>query len=173
MSDSDELVAGVQDRVFNLGWHVPRAALSAIVDVLEERGWRPPSNTHGRDELVSKIAEALNVDHAPDGTVTRADRFFWEASLADAQAAVEVMEAAGCRPPARVVTTVEELDALAVGTVIMEGDHGTPDDTGWGFKTMPGVFHRFPEGWHVVAGIGERAPDLPATVLWEPKEGSE
>lgn len=49
--------------------------------------------------------------------------------------------------------------------------HGTPDDTGWGFKTMPGVFHRFPEGWHVVSGIGERVPDLPATVLWEPEEG--
>ena len=83
----------------------------------------------------------------------------------------EAIIAAGWRPPARVVTTVEELDALAVGTVIMEGDHGTPDDTGWGFKTMPGVFHRFPDGWHVVAGIGEHAPDLPATVLWEPEEG--
>ena len=76
----------------------------------------------------------------------------------------------GWRPPARVVTTVEELDALAVGTVVMEGDHGTPDDTGWGFKTMPGVFHRFPEGWHVVAGHGQRVPDLPATVLWTPED---
>ena len=54
--------------------------------------------------------------------------------------------------------------------VVMEGDHGTPDDTGWGFKTIPGVLHRFPEGWHVVAGHGERAPDLPATVLWEPEK---
>ena len=78
--------------------------------------------------------------------------------------------AAGWRPPAHTITTVEELDALAVGAIIMEGDHGTPDDTGWGFKTMPGVFHRFPEGWHVVAGIGERAPALPATVLWTPED---
>ena len=79
--------------------------------------------------------------------------------------------AAGWRPPARTVTTVEELDALAVGTVVMEGDHGTPDDTGWGFKMMPGAFHRFTRGWHVVAGLGERVPDLPVTVLWEPEEG--
>ena len=55
--------------------------------------------------------------------------------------------------------------------VVMEGDHGTPDDSGWGFKTMPGVLHRFPEGWHVVAGDGERVPDLPATVLYEPEDG--
>ena len=96
-----------------------------------------------------------------------------EGSWALPEKCSEAILAAGWRPPARVVTTVEELDALAVGSIIMEGDHGTPDDTGWGFKTMPGVFHRFPEGWHVVAGIGERAPALPATVIYEPKEGSE
>ena len=78
--------------------------------------------------------------------------------------------AQGWRPPARTVSTVEELDALAVGSVVVEGDHGTPDDTGMGFNTMPGVFHRFPDGWYVVAGYGPRYVPLPAIVLWEPEE---
>ena len=61
------------------------------------------SDMSARDELVQQVAEALNVDHAPDGTITpltRADRFFWEASLADAETAVQVVLAAGWRPPA-------------------------------------------------------------------------
>ena len=112
------------------------------------------SDTTPRDQL-AEIIEDISSDEWRGDWISVADAIL----------------AAGFRPPARVVTTVEELDALAVGTVVMEGDHGTPDDTGWGFKTMPGVFHRFPEGWHVVSGVGERVPDLPATVLWEPEEG--
>lgn len=84
--------------------------------------------------------------------------------------AADAILAAGWRPPARTVTTVEELDALAVGSVVFEGDHATPDDTGMGFSVMPGVFHRFPDGWYVVAGYGPRDVPLPATVLWGPGE---
>ena len=112
------------------------------------------SDTTARDQLADIISRVAT---------------FEEGSWALPEDVADAIIAAGWRPPARVVTTVEELDALAMGTVIMEGDHGTPDDTGWGFKTMPGVFHRFPDGWHVVAGIGEHASDLPATVLWEPE----
>ena len=116
-----------------------------------------------RDELADLITEFMESD-VPESVPDKHEPLGIDYAVADA------ILAAGWRPPARIVTTVEELDALAVGTVVMEGDHGTPDDTGWGFKTMPGVFHRFPDGWHVVAGHGERAPDLPATVLWEPEE---
>ena len=71
----------------------------------------------------------------------------------------------------RVIDTEEELDALPVGTVVVEGDHATPDEVvPGGLMTMPGVFHRFPDGWHVVAGDGARQVPLPATVLWEPEE---
>ena len=71
----------------------------------------------------------------------------------------------------RTITTAEELDALPVGTVLMEGDHATPDEVvPGGLMTMPGVFHRFPDGWHVVAGDGARQVPLPATVLWKPEE---
>jgi hypothetical protein len=71
----------------------------------------------------------------------------------------------------RTITTAEELDALAVGTVVVEGDHATPDEVVFGgLTTMPGVFHRFPDGWHVVAGDGARQVPLPATVLWKPEE---
>ena len=115
------------------------------------------TNTTARDQLAELLADDWNPDRDPILTAVFRDY-------------AQTIIAAGWRPPAHTITTVEELDALAVGAIIMEGDHGTPDDTGWGFKTMPGVFHRFPEGWHVVAGIGERAPALPATVLYEPEE---
>lgn len=71
----------------------------------------------------------------------------------------------------RTITTAAELDALPVGSVVVEGDHTTPDVMGKGqFATIPGVFHRFPDGWYVVAGYGARAPEeiLPATVLHDP-----
>ena len=115
------------------------------------------TDTTARDQLAELLADDWSPDRDPILTAMFRD---YAQTILDA----------GWRPPAHTVTTVEELDALAVGAIIMEGDHGTPDDTGWGFKTMPGVLHRFPEGWHVVAGDGERVPDLPATVLYEPEE---
>ncbi len=129
------------------------------------------SDTTDRDQLEQIIAKHNDCDvwgskmdcgmdyPSPDYT-----QFGTTEHLADA------IVNAGWRPPARVVTTVEELDALAVGSVVVEGDHGTPDDTGMGFKTMPGVFHRFPDGWYVVAGYGPRDVPLPALVLWESEE---
>ena len=71
----------------------------------------------------------------------------------------------------RMITTAADLDALPVGSVVVEGDHTTPDEGSFlGITTIPGVFHRFPDGWYVVAGYGERAPEeiLPATVLHDP-----
>ena len=126
------------------------------------------SDTETRDQLVD---QSLNVLCNAANFPRRAQPALLGQNMRPlAEAVADELIERGWRPPARVVTTVQELDALPVGAIIMEGDHGTPDDTGWGFKTMPGVFHRFPEGWHVVSGIGERAPDLPATVLYEPKE---
>ena len=118
------------------------------------------SDTTPRDRLAKLLADDWNPDRAPVLTAMFRDY---------AQTALN----AGWRPPARTVSTVEELYALAVGSVVVEGDHGTPDDTGMGFKTMPGVFHRFIDGWYVVAGYGPRDVPLPATILWEPEEGSE
>ena len=67
---------------------------------------------------------------------------------------------AGYRKP-RQVTTVEELDALPVDSVVMESEQDT-----FIIRTMRGVFHRFPDGWYVVAGHGARTNiELPATVL--------
>jgi len=61
----------------------------------------------------------------------------------------------------RQVTTVEELDALPVDSVVMESEQDT-----FIIRTMRGVFHRFPDGWYVVAGHGARTNiELPATVL--------
>lgn len=82
---------------------------------------------------------------------------------------------AGWRRP-RTVTTVEELDALPVGSIVLEGNDSRPIETGFGFSVIPGVFHRFPQGWFVAAGLGESALEeieLPATVLFEPEGGND
>ena len=70
------------------------------------------------------------------------------------------------------VATAAELDALPVGSVVVEGDHATPDPFlgRVHIQTMPGVFHRFPDGWYVVAGYGVRTVPLPARVLHNPAE---
>lgn len=76
----------------------------------------------------------------------------------------------------RTVSTVEELDALPVGSVIREN----PEPSHFfGIPTIPGVFEKFPEavaGWHVVSGRGPRPVEeiaLPASVLYVPSEGVE
>lgn len=69
------------------------------------------------------------------------------------------------------IKTAAELDALPVGSVVMEGPSGEPVDWVFGVKVMPGTFHRFPDGWYVVAGLGIHEPafDLgPITVLYRP-----
>ena len=83
---------------------------------------------------------------------------------AQVDTAIDIVLAAGYRCP-RTVTTVEELDALPVDSVVME----TEEDT-FVIRTMRGVFHRFPDGWYVVAGYDARHNiALPATVLYEPE----
>jgi hypothetical protein len=75
--------------------------------------------------------------------------------------------AAGWRPPARTVSTVEELEALPVRSVVRERDTGTL----LGIETVPGVFEKFPNdlGWFCVAGHGDRTAEIefPATVIHE------
>lgn len=65
----------------------------------------------------------------------------------------------GWRPPARTVTTVEELDALPVGTVIR-------DSIEYVAESLHGM-------WYVTGGgrHGGTELALPATVIYEPKEG--
>jgi hypothetical protein len=81
--------------------------------------------------------------------------------------AADAILAAGYRKP-RTVTTAEELDALPEDSVVMESEHDT-----FIIRTMRGVFHRFPDGWYVVAGHGAREYiQLPATVLFTPEPQS-
>lgn len=72
------------------------------------------------------------------------------------------------------ITSAAELDALPVGSVVLEGSTGEPIPNGFlNLPVMPGVFHRFPDGWHVVAGHGVRLPEFdlgPLTVLYRPDQ---
>ena len=77
-------------------------------------------------------------------------------------------------PVVRTVGDLIALDALPVGSVVMEGSSGAPLQVGpFGIPVMPGVFHRFPDGWHVVSGYGVRTPEFdlgPLAVLHIPCE---
>lgn len=126
-------------------------------------------DTTARDQLAGELLGVLAVASSfPERAQVR---LIGQDMRQLAERCADAIIAAGWRPPVRTVTTVEGLDALAVGTVVVEGDHTTPDDTGLGFSVVPGVFHRFPNGWYVVAGHGPRDIPLPVTVLWTPEEG--
>ena len=79
-----------------------------------------------------------------------------------AEKCADVVIAAGWRPPARVVTTVEELDALPDDTLLLIACH------------LSNLVYEVEDGeaWQVGYGYGIRLdPELlPATVLYEPEE---
>lgn len=83
-----------------------------------------------------------------------------------------VLDADGL-PVVRTVGDLTALDALPVGSVVIEGSSGAPQSGPFGIPVMPGVFHRFPDGWHVVSGHGVGTPEFdlgPLTVLHTPCE---
>lgn len=72
----------------------------------------------------------------------------------------------------RKIADLDRLADLPVGSVVMEGATGKPRPWFGGVSVMPGIFHRFPDGWYVVAGVGPRVPDFafgPLTVLHIPR----
>ena len=106
------------------------------------------SDTEARDQLAQIINE-----HYYDG---RSGWISYEARQKAEERMADAILAAGFRPPARTVTTVEELDALPELAVIRDSE-GTVAELAFGmwFSSDGRVF-------------GLR---LPATVLYEPKEG--
>lgn len=81
---------------------------------------------------------------------------------------VEDILAAGWRPPARVIETLAELEALPIGAAIRSRESGQIatriDDPGFGASSI----HYFSvSGDKSVWFIGGVAALLPATVLWE------
>jgi len=80
-------------------------------------------------------------------------------------AAVDAILAAGYRKP-RTITTVDELDALPNGTVVLSESYRS------GIDGTAVSFQRWYDGdWHRGARSGSTHPDnfLPATVLHEPE----
>jgi len=130
------------------------------------------------DEIVDAATRAAH-DHTyyySDFPLTDRDLGIMRSSTRAAlRAALDAGLADLIRKP-RVITTVEELEDLPVGSVIMEGPTGCPVNAGpFGIPVMPGVFHRFPDDWYVVAGHGASVPQLdlgPLTVLYDPRYGA-
>ena len=105
------------------------------------------SDTTPRDQLAQIIYDTLNRKY---GDFTMPDD------------AADAIIRAGWRPPARTVTTVEQLDALPVGSIVVRSASGT-------------IACRY-DKWNAVA-LGVGAPfdwtvlALPLTVIYEPEEG--
>lgn len=68
----------------------------------------------------------------------------------------------GWRPPARVVTTVEELDALPVGSIVRDVERAALDEK-WDDNMWAEVAYEYT--------FSSRSIHLPALVLYEPEEG--
>ena len=108
------------------------------------------SDTEARDQLAQIIEE-----HYYDGSSGWIS--YEECQEAEEQMADAIL-AAGWRPPARTVTTEEELDALPEGTVVRDHDGAVAEnwDCTW-FST---------DGYRYL----HETSAFPATVLYEPKE---
>lgn len=120
------------------------------------------SDTTPRDQLVDLIEWAETDTYAtsqPDG-------------MARTTILATAILDAGWRPPARVVTTEEELDALPVGSIVRDvfGETWTLYE-----GLDDGIDPYDPTNYRWAIGINGNyatwATDLPATVLWEPEEG--
>ena len=104
-----------------------------------------------RDQLAQIINKYMEAD-VPETVADKHEPVDADYSMADA------IVNAGWRPPARTVTTVEELDALAKGTVVLDA-HGR-------------MFQKLLFGWEASGYVGHFDECArPATVLWEPDEG--
>ena len=76
--------------------------------------------------------------------------------------AADAILEAGWRPPARTVTTVEELDALPVGSIVRDVERAALDEK-WDDNMWAEVAYEYT--------FSSSSIHTPATVLWEPEEG--
>ena len=105
------------------------------------------SDTTPRDQLAQIIYDTLNGRY---GDFNMPDD------------AAEAILAAGWRPTARVVTTVEELDALPVGSIVRDVERAALDEK-WDDNTWAEVAYEYT--------FSSSSIHTPATVIYEPKEG--
>ena len=102
------------------------------------------SDKNGRDKLAQIIYDTLNGQYGD---------FTMPADAADA------IIAAGWRPPARTVTTVEELDALPVGSIVRDVERAALDEK-WDDNLWAEVCYE--------STFSSSMIHTPAIVLWEP-----
>lgn len=116
------------------------------------------SDTETRNQLAQIISDAEN----------RTDE---EGSWALPEDVADAIIRAGWRPPARTITTLEELDALVDGAYVKDANCWT-----WIIcQSLDPDNAQDPTAHPWAYGLGVSGPTslvaLPATVLWEPEEG--
>ena len=107
-----------------------------------------------RDELADLINEFMESD-VPESVPDKHEPLGIDYAAADA------ILAAGWRPPARTVTTVEELDALPVGSIVRDVERSALDEK-WDDNLWAEVAYE--------STFSSSSIHTPATVLWEPEE---
>ena len=106
------------------------------------------TDTTARDQLAELLADDWNPDRDPILTAMFRD---YAQTILDA----------GWRPPARTVTTVEELDALPVGSIVRDDERAALDEK-WDDNTWAEVAYE--------PTFSSSSIHTPAIVLWEPEE---
>lgn len=119
------------------------------------------SDTTPRDKLAEDIGWLLlQRPHPEMPSLNETEAAVTGACVAGAMAGL------GWRPPARVVTTVEELDALVAHTVVRYCTR-----YGWGTAEKVACDRWWPAGVVVYLTNTQVLRHGPATVLYEPEEG--
>ena len=113
------------------------------------------SYTEARDRLAQIINEYMGAD-VPETVADKHEPVDADYATADA------ILAAGWRPPARVVTTVEELDALPVGSIVRDVERAALDEK-WDDDTWAEAGYEYT--------FSSRSIHLPAAVIYDPEEG--
>ena len=112
------------------------------------------SDTEARDLLAQIINEYMEAD-VPETVADKHEPVDADYAMADA------ILAAGWLPPARTVTTVEQLDALPVGSIVRDDERAALDEK-WDDNLWAEVGYEYT--------FSSISIHTPVTVLWEPEE---
>lgn len=117
------------------------------------------SDTEARDQLTGELLGVLAVaSNFPEHAQVR---LLGQDMRPLAEKCADAILNAGWRPPARTVTTVEELDALPVGSIVRDVERASLDEKLDDDMLAELAYERT---------FFSRSIRLPATVLYEPKD---
>ena len=159
MSERDELAGRIQQASTVVGRGIANQTAWAIADALLAAGYIKPKPVERERMSIENGWLVYDVGHHTCAGGDEAASYHHEPTcgLEPLDDLTEVLERSGYRKP-RLVTTAEELDALPVGSVVINERGNAWQKTG--------------RNWYVAGSTGgsKTLPYLPATVLHEGEE---